>query len=109
LAIAGGVAAFEDHAYFEQTRQAVMSSREGLVLSLEDLGFDVLPSQANFVFANHPAHAAVWLAARLRDHGVLVRHFKQARIDAYLRISVGTPTQCEQLVSALTSVLTEVA
>jgi histidinol-phosphate aminotransferase len=107
LAIAGGVAAFEDHAYFEQTRQAVMSSREGLVLSLEDLGFDVLPSQANFVFATHPAHDAAWLAARLRDLGVLVRHFKQARIDAYLRISVGTSAQCEQLVSALTSMLTQ--
>jgi histidinol-phosphate aminotransferase len=107
LAIAGGVAAFEDHAYFEQTRQAVMSSREGLVLSLEDLGFKVLPSQANFVFATHPAHDAAWLAARLRDHGVLVRHFKQARIDAYLRISVGTPAQCDQLISALTSVLSE--
>jgi histidinol-phosphate aminotransferase len=107
LAIAGGVAAFEDHDYFEQTRQKVMSSREGLVLSLEDLGFKVLPSQANFVFATHPAHDAAWLAAGLRDRGVLVRHFKQARIDDYLRISVGTPAQCEQLISAVTAVLAE--
>lgn len=105
LAIAGGVAAFEDHDYFEQTRQAVMSSREGLVLALEDLGFTVLPSQANFVFATHPAHDAARLAAGLRDRGVLVRHFKQARIDTYLRISVGTPAQCDQLISALTEVL----
>jgi histidinol-phosphate aminotransferase len=101
LAIAGGVAAFEDAAYFEHTRQQVMSSREGLVLALEDLGFEVLPSQANFVFARHPAHDAATLAAGLRAHGVLVRHFKQPRIDQYLRISVGTPQQCDALLQAL--------
>lgn len=101
LALAGGVAAFEDQAYFEQTCQAVMSSREGLVLALEDLGFVVLPSQTNFVFARHPSHEGADLAAGLRSQGVLVRHFKQARIDAFLRISVGTPEQCDQLVAAL--------
>lgn len=105
LAIAGGVAAFEDQVYFEQTRQAVMSSREGLVLSLEDLGFAVLPSQANFVFATHPAHDAARLAAGLRNRSVLVRHFKQARIDTYLRISVGTPLQCDQFIQAMAAVL----
>lgn len=107
LAIAGGVAAFEDRAYFEQTRQAVMSSREGLVLSLEDLGFKVLPSQANFVFATHPAHDSAGLAAGLRDRGVLVRHFQLARINAYLRISVGTPAQCDQLINAMAAVLSK--
>lgn len=105
LAIAGGVAAFEDKAYFEQTRQQVMDSREGLVLALEDLGFVVLPSQTNFVFARHPAHDAADLAAGLRSRGVLVRHFKLPRIEQYLRISVGTPRQCDALVQALTSLL----
>ncbi|MDD2924121.1 histidinol-phosphate transaminase [Rhodoferax sp.] len=105
LAIAGGVAAFEDQAYFAQTCQAVMNSREGLILALEDLGFAVLPSQANFVFARHPAHDAAGLATDLRARGVLVRHFKQARIDQYLRISVGTPAQCDQLIQALADVL----
>ncbi|MDI1244543.1 MAG: histidinol-phosphate transaminase [Rhodoferax sp.] len=106
LALAGGVAAFEDQAYFEQTRQAVMSTREGLVLALEDLGFVVLPSQTNFVFARHPDHDGAELAAGLRAQGVLVRHFKQARIDDYLRISVGTAEQCEQLVTALAKLAT---
>ena len=101
LAIAGGVAAFEDHDYFEQTRLAVMSSREGLVLALEDLGFQVLPSQANFVFARHPKHEAAALAAALRAQNVLVRHFRQPRIEQYLRISIGTPAQCDALLSAL--------
>ncbi|MDR3370606.1 histidinol-phosphate transaminase [Rhodoferax sp.] len=105
LAIAGGVAAFEDKAYFEQTRQQVMGSREGLVLALEDMGFVVLPSQANFVFARHPVHDAAGLAAGLRARGVLVRHFKLPRIDQYLRISVGTPEQCDALVQALSSLL----
>ncbi len=105
LAIAGGVAAFEDVAYFEQTRQAVMSSREGLVLSLEDLGFAVLPSQANFVFVRHPMRDAADIAAQLRTRAVLVRHFKQPRIDQYLRISVGAPAQCDALIQALTELL----
>lgn len=105
LAQCGGVAAFEDTAYFEQTRQAVMSSREGLVLALQDLGFVVLPSQANFVFARHPAHDGAALAAGLRAKGVLVRHFKQPRIDAYLRISIGTPAQCDRLLQALGDLL----
>jgi len=105
LAIAGGVAAFEDHGYFEQTCHKVMSSREGLTLALEDLGFVVLPSQANFVFARHPRHDAAALAADLRARGVLVRHFKLPRIDQYLRITVGTPQQCDALVQALTELL----
>jgi len=105
LAIAGGVAAFADGAYFEQTCRAVMDSREGLVLALEDLGFAVLPSQANFVFARHATYHAIDLAAALRAQGVLVRHFTQPRIDEYLRISVGTPQQCDQLVQALVQVL----
>ncbi len=105
LAIAGGVAAFEDTAYFEETRQQVMSSREGLTLAMEDLGFVVLPSQANFIFARHPVHDAARLAADLRVRGVLVRHFKLPRIEQYLRISVGTPQQCDALVQALAAML----
>ncbi len=105
LALAGAVAAFEDRAYFEKTRQAVMNAREGLVLALEDLGFKVLPSQANFVFARHPDHAGAAIAASLRERGVLVRHFKLPRIEQYLRISIGTPAQCGRLVQALDEVL----
>ncbi len=109
LAIAGGVAAFEDQAYFEETRRAVMDSREGLVLALEDCGFQVLPSQANFVFVRHPRHDAVKISAGLRAQGVLVRHFKLPRIEQYLRISIGTPAQCDRLLQALASVLADLA
>lgn len=101
LAQAGAVAAYEDRAYFDQTRRAVIRTRERLTQQLQALGFGVLPSAANFVFVSHPAHEAATLAARLRDQGILVRHFKLPRIDQYLRISIGTPAQCDALVQAL--------
>jgi histidinol-phosphate aminotransferase len=105
LAVAGAVAALEDEAWFAQTRDAIVDTREGLVLQLEDLGFEVLPSQANFVFARHRSHDAAALAAALRERAVLVRHFRQPRIDAYLRISIGTRAQCSALVDALAAIL----
>ena len=106
LAQAGARAAYEDTAYFDETRRAVMHSREGLSLALEDMGFEVLPSQANFLFVRHPARDGAQLAAALRERALLVRHFKQPeRIAQYLRISVGTPTQCDALVRALQAIL----
>ena len=105
LALAGAVAAYQDHAHFEQTRFAVMHSREGLMLALEDLGFEVLPSQANFILVHHPRRDAAQLAAALRERGILVRHFKLARVAQHLRISIGTPQQCEALVQALGELL----
>lgn len=101
LAVAGAVAAYEDRDYFQQTRQAVMRSRDELIASLWRLGFEVLPSSANFVFARHAVHDAATLAARLRQHGILVRHFKAPRIEQFLRISIGSPAQCEALVGTL--------
>lgn len=105
LAGAGAVAALEDEAWFKQTRDAIVDTREGLVLQLEDLGFEVQPSHANFVFVRHPAHDAAALAAALRERAVLVRHFRQPRIDQYLRISIGTRAQCSALVDALATVV----
>lgn len=105
LATAGAVAAIEDEAWFDRTRNDVIDTREGLVLQLEDLGFEVLPSQANFLFVRHPAHDAGGLAASLRERAVLVRHFRQPRIAQYLRITVGTRDQCSALVDALAGIL----
>ncbi|MDM0112977.1 histidinol-phosphate transaminase [Variovorax sp. J22R133] len=105
LAQAGAIAALEDEAWFDKTRAAVIDTREGLVLGLEDLGFEVLPSQANFVFVRHPTRDAADLAASLRQRAVLVRHFRQPRIEQYLRITVGTRDQCATLVSALHDIL----
>ena len=105
LAIAGAVAAMEDHTHFEITRLAVMKSRETLVRNLSALGFEVLPSAANFVFARHPQRDASELAAALRSRSVIVRHFRLPRIEQYLRITVGTDEQCKALVGALRDIL----
>ncbi len=101
LAQAGAVAAYQDTDYFAQTCRAVIHARERLALQLRSLGFQVLPSSANFVFASHPAHDAPTLAERLREQGILVRHFRLPRIEQYLRISIGTPAQCDALAQAL--------
>ena len=107
LALAGAAAAIEDCDWFEETRRAVMNSRATLVAALEGMGFTVLPSAANFIFARHPQHDAALLAAGLRQRKVLVRHFRQPRIEQYLRISIGTDAQCRTLVEALKSVLND--
>lgn len=105
LAIAGAVAALEDEAHFEATRQAVMRTRSALVGDLESLGFVVLPSAANFIFARHPGRDAGELAASLRSRSIIVRHFRLPRIEQYLRISIGTDAQCRELVRALGEIL----
>lgn len=91
MAIVGAAAAFADRAYFDETCRKVIDSRESLVKELSARGFEVLPSAANFIFARHPQQDAAELAARLREQGVIVRHFKQARIAQFLRITIGTP------------------
>jgi len=101
MAIAGAAAAFEDKAYFQQTCQRVIDSREAVVAGLQALGFEVLPSKANFVFARHPHKDAATLATGLREQGVIVRHFKQQRIAQFLRITIGTPEQNQALLDAL--------
>ena len=78
-----------------------MATRERLAERLRTLGFDVLPSATNFVFARHTRHRAGDLAQALRERAILVRHFKSPGIDNYLRISIGTDEECAQLVAAL--------
>lgn len=101
LAQAGAAAAFADRDYFESTRNDVMKSRDQLGEALEALGFEVLPSAANFLFARHPRHSGATLAGKLREQGVIVRHFNKPRIDEFLRITIGTPAQHDALLAAL--------
>ncbi len=105
LALAGAIASVEDDAYFRDGCARVMATREQLVADLQGLGFAVLPSAANFVFARHPARSGAALASSLRERAIIVRHFKSARIDEFLRITVGTPEQCGALVDALGEIL----
>lgn len=101
LAIVGAAAAFDDREHFDVTRKAVIASREALTLELQAKGFEVLPSAANFIFARHSQHDAAGIAAKLREQGVIVRHFKQERIAQFLRISIGTPEQNQALLDGL--------
>jgi histidinol-phosphate aminotransferase len=101
VAQAGAMAAIEDDAYFEAACQMVVQTRTWLTEQLQALGFEVLPSSANFVFARHPDHAGAALATWLRERAILVRHFQRPRIDSFIRITVGTSSQCESLIEAL--------
>ena len=103
LAGAAAVAAIEDTDWLERNRQKVMQSRDWLTKRLTTLGFEVLPSMANFVFARHPEQEAAALADGLRARKILVRHFDKPRIHDRLRITVGTQAQCEALVDALSA------
>lgn len=101
FAIAAAVASFEDQSYFEAQCTKVIESREHLVADLTALGFDVLPSKANFIFATHPQHDAAQLAQQLREQGIIVRYFNKPRINQFLRITVGTDEQNQRLVDTL--------
>ncbi|MDC5257662.1 histidinol-phosphate transaminase [Acinetobacter baumannii] len=101
FAIAAAVASFEDQAYFEEQCQKVITSREKLVRDLTVLGFNVLPSKANFIFATHSQHDAGQLAQKLREQGIIVRYFNKPRINQFLRITVGTDEQNARLVQTL--------
>lgn len=102
FAQAGALASMEDRAYFESICAKVVATRERLVAEMTQLGFDVLPSAANFIFARHPGHDGAALAAALRERSIIVRHFRQPeRISPFLRITVGTDAQCDALLVAL--------
>lgn len=105
LALVGAQAAFEDVAYFEKITKQIMTTRETVTERLKALGFTVLPSQTNFVFATHSEHAAVDLYEALKSERILVRHFNQPRIDDYLRITIGTDDQMDMFFEKLKPIL----
>lgn len=106
FAEAGAVAAMQDVAYFNTTCAQVVATREKLVHSMQGLGFEVLPSGANFIFAKHPKFEGEAIAAQLRAQNIIVRHFrKPARIAPFLRITIGTDAESERLLSALKAIV----
>ena len=78
---------------------------EALIADMAKLGFETLPSAANFIFTRHPKHDAATLAAALRERSIIVRHFKLPRIEQHLRITIGTDEQCMALLAALREIL----
>lgn len=101
LAQAGAIASLQDADYFIKHCQKVIHLREILVDNLQKLGFDVLPSQANFVFARPSIGDAETIANVLRQQGIIVRYFKSPRIHEFLRITVGTEEQNNRLIHQL--------
>jgi histidinol-phosphate aminotransferase len=103
---AGAIAAIEDEDYFQYTCRANIAQREKLAGQLYTLGFSMTNSHANFLFVTHETMSAVDICAALRLQGIIVRHLTSSpRITNYLRISVGSASECELLVQALTELL----
>jgi histidinol-phosphate aminotransferase len=105
LAQAGATASVRDDAYFRESCARVVAGREAMTRELIRLGFAVLLSSANFVFARHPAKGGSEFSAALREHAILVRHFNKPRTAPYLRITVGTEHDTQRLIAAAAHVL----
>jgi histidinol-phosphate aminotransferase len=106
FAQAGATAAMEDEAYFTAMCQKVVASKNTLVANLQALGFEVLPSAANFIFTRLPGRDGADIAAKLRERSIIVRHFRNPpRIAPFMRITVGTDEQCAGLVDALREIV----
>lgn len=100
-AIFCGVEAVKDRAYFDETRKKIIKTREWTAQRLNELGFHVLPSATNFLFASPGTKSAVELFEALKQKHIYVRYFKNPRIQNYLRISIGTQEQMEFVIKEL--------
>lgn len=99
---AGAAAAIRDVPYFEECRAKIIATREQAEASLTALGFSVLPSGSNFIFAKPPeGQSAEALYLSLKEQGILVRYFNKPRISDYLRITIGTDAEMQQLLDCL--------
>ncbi|MEP5569988.1 MAG: histidinol-phosphate transaminase [Halioglobus sp.] len=99
------LASLDDEQWFKNTCGQVMDTRERVLGRMQTLGFEVLPSAANFLFGRHPEHSAEVLFAALRDRGVIVRYFNKPRISEFLRISIGTDEEMDSLLAALEDIV----
>lgn len=100
-AIAAGVAAVEDQAYFEETCNKIIATREWIKKELKALGFSFEDSMSNFIFASHKTCPAAELFAALREQHIYVRYFPKDRIDNFLRITIGTQEEMQRFIDFL--------
>ena len=105
LSVALGVAAIEDEAYFQKTKQMIIDTREWTKKKLTELGFTFGDSMTNFIFVTHKSVDANEIFAKLREKKIFVRHFSTPRIDNYLRISIGTQKEMERLIEELSVIV----
>lgn len=107
LALAGAVAAVEDDDHFQQTRRSVMATRERVVAQLRAMGFEIVPSQANFLLMEHSRIGGRALYETLRSRGILVRYFSKPRVSNHVRVTIGTDDEMDRFLEALDSILQE--
>ena len=104
---AAGAAALADNDYYMNNCKKIVENRKWTVAALQQLGFDVLPSKANFVFAKNDKIDGEKLYLELKKRGVLVRHFTKEKICQYNRITIGTMEQMQKLIDTVSLILKE--
>ena len=105
MTMAAGIGALQDKAYFLENCEKIQENRAYTKQELERLGFTVLPSKANFLFARHETYPGEKLYRQLKEKGILVRHFSSPRLDDYNRITIGSKTQMQTLIETLEEIL----
>ena len=105
LTSAAGIAALASDTYFEENCEKIMKTRHWTKAALEDLGFTVLPSAANFLFARADSLSGMEVYQQLKARGILIRHFEKTRIRDFNRITIGTQGEMEAMIAALREIL----
>lgn len=105
LTQAVGTAALENNDYYKKCVAEICKTRDSFSSALSELGFIVIPSQTNFVFVKYKGYSGEAIADALRGNGILIRHFSKARINDFVRISIGTPEQMEKVLSVIKTVI----
>ena len=107
MTMAAGIGALTDQSYFRKNCLAIRENRSYTTSRLQSLGFEVLPSEANFVFAKHPGIDGKKLYLGLKKSGVLVRHFDKPRLNDYIRVTIGSKEQMDFFLTAVKQILEE--
>lgn len=107
MTMAAGLGALEDEEYTRSNCRTVIENREYAAQKLKNLGFTLTDSKANFLFAKHERLDGGELYKKLRERGILIRHFTKARISDYNRITVGSRDEMDALISAISDILEE--
>ncbi len=105
LTMRAATAAIEDTEYYDNCINHIIANRENTKQELSNLGFYVLDSKANFVFASHPDYSAKDLYEQLKNKGILVRYFGKERIKDFIRITVGSKEQMKAVISEIKNIL----
>ena len=105
LTIKAAAAAIGDADYYNTCIDTVINNREHTKSALESLGFRVLNSKSNFIFASHPNYSAKSLYEELKNRGILVRYFSKERIKDFIRITVGSDSQMQAVITNIEDIL----